>query len=159
MKALTGLVVEHMNELLPHYTWMKISRCLHSKGYPKRPWTQLRRKGQQILRKMNLTTADRPNTPCQENPGSSEMTSIHPVTSVNRDEPVSGESSWIGTNDSREHKLSLPLLTPAPSVQFIVDEDIVLSVSSDEDCLDEMGGEEADNDERRNSGTSDQGHR
>ncbi|CAH8642016.1 unnamed protein product [Heterobilharzia americana] len=61
VNALTELVVRYrdtwkdkrqLSALVQKHMWMQFSQYLQSKGWPRRHWTRLRRKGQQILRKL-----------------------------------------------------------------------------------------------------------
>ncbi|CAH8567133.1 unnamed protein product [Schistosoma bovis] len=106
------------SSLLQKKLWMQFARYLHSKGWPRRNWTHLRRKGQRMLKKLNNTTINQWEV-SKSNPNSPENHSNHTSLSSsneNRHVNVNGQSDSVTENQSSVHQINLPTLTPSPVI-------------------------------------------
>ncbi|CAH8579742.1 unnamed protein product [Schistosoma rodhaini] len=102
--------------LVQKHLWMQFSQYLHSKGWPRRNWTQLRRKGQSLLRKFNDMTTNQLEV-SKSNPNPLENPSNHtPLSSSNANPHVNGHIGSVTENQSSVHRPNLPTLTPSPVV-------------------------------------------
>lgn len=87
---------KHSSSLVQKHLWMQFSQYLHSKGWPRRNWTQLRRKGQSLLRKFNDMTTNQLEV-SKSNPNSIENPSNHtPLSSSNANAHVNGHIGSVG---------------------------------------------------------------
>ncbi|CAH8513721.1 unnamed protein product [Schistosoma turkestanicum] len=96
--------------LMQKHLWMQFSQYLHSRGWPRRNWTQLRRKGQHILRKLDKTTNNKHAT--SENDPSNRTT----VSTSNANRHMNEQNDSVVTNQSNMIRPKLPTLTPSPVV-------------------------------------------
>ncbi|CAH8577189.1 unnamed protein product [Schistosoma haematobium] len=104
--------------VLQKHLWMQFAHYLHSKGWPRRNWTHLRRKGLHMLKKLNNTTINQWEV-SKSNPNSPENPSNHTSLSSsneNRHVNVNGQSDSVTENQSSVHQINLPTLTPSPVV-------------------------------------------
>ncbi|CAH8545275.1 unnamed protein product [Schistosoma mattheei] len=104
--------------VLQKQLWMQFARYLHSKGWPRRNWTHLRRKGLHMLKKLDNTTINQWEV-SKNNPDSPENPSNHTSLSSsneNRHMNVNGQSDSVTENQSSVHQINLPTLTPSPVV-------------------------------------------
>ncbi|CAH8568650.1 unnamed protein product [Schistosoma margrebowiei] len=104
--------------LLQKQLWMQFAHYLHSKGWPKRKWTDLRRKGQRMLKKLNNTTINQWEV-SKSNHNSPDNRSNHTSLSSsneNRHVNVNEQSDSVTENQSSVHQINLPTLTPSPVV-------------------------------------------
>ncbi|XP_018651713.1 hypothetical protein Smp_149750 [Schistosoma mansoni] len=109
---------KHSSSLVQKHLWMQFSQYLHSKGWPRRNWTQLRRKGQSLLRKFNDMTTNQLEV-SKSNPNSIENPSNHtPLSSSNANAHVNGHIGSVTENQSSVHRPNLPTLTPSPVVSI-----------------------------------------
>ncbi|CAH8571270.1 unnamed protein product [Schistosoma bovis] len=98
--------------------WMQFARYLHSKGWPRRKWFHLRRKGLHMLKKLNNTTINQWEV-SKSNPNSPENHSNHTSLSSsneNRHVNVNGQSDSVTEDQSSVHQINLPTLTPSPVI-------------------------------------------
>ncbi|CAH8555276.1 unnamed protein product [Schistosoma intercalatum] len=108
----------HPSALLQKQLWMQFAHYLHSKGWPRRKWFHLRRKGQRMLKKLNNTTINqwevsKSNLNSPENPSNHKSLSS---SNENRHVNVNGQSDSVTENQSSVHQINLPTLTPSPVV-------------------------------------------
>ncbi|CAH8577240.1 unnamed protein product [Schistosoma haematobium] len=104
--------------VLQKQLWMQFAHYLHSKGWPRRKWFHLRRKGLHMLKKLNNTTINQWEV-SKSNPNSPENPSNHTSLSSsneNRHVNVNGQSDSVTENQSSVHQINLPTLTPSPVV-------------------------------------------
>ncbi|CAI2729897.1 unnamed protein product [Schistosoma spindalis] len=108
----------HPSALLQKHLWMQFAHYLQSKGWPRRNWTHLRRKGLYMLRKLNNMTISHWEV-SKSNPNTPENPSNHtPLSSsdANRHVNVNGQSDSVTENQLSVHRPNLPTLTPSPVV-------------------------------------------
>lgn len=89
----------HPSALLQKHLWMQFAHYLQSKGWPRRNWTHLRRKGLYMLRKLNNMTISHWEV-SKSNPNTPENPSNHtPLSSsdANRHVNVNGQSDSVSS--------------------------------------------------------------